>query len=94
MKDDIVIQKTDERKKYLTTRLNTIEGQIRGIKGMINEDRECNEILVQISAVDNSLKSLGKKILKDYLTKNLANKINENNEKTIDELIDLFQKLK
>ena len=86
--------RTDEEKKYLTTRLNTIEGQIRGIKGMINDDRYCDDILVQISAVANSLKSLGRRVLKDHLTNCLSEDIKNNSEEAINELIELFQKIK
>ncbi len=89
-----ITERSSEEKDYLKTRLNTIEGQVRGIKGMVNEDRYCDEILVQISAVDNSLKSLGKRILKDHLTNCLATEIKENNEEAVEELFDLFQKIK
>ena len=51
--------RTEEDKKYLKNRLKTIEGQVRGISGMIDEDRYCDDILIQISAINNSLKSLG-----------------------------------
>ena len=45
-------------KKYFDTRLKTIEGQVRGIRGMIEEDRYCNDILIQITAVIKSLKGV------------------------------------
>ena len=51
--------RTAEEKKKINRRLNIIEGQIKGIRQMVMDDRYCNDILIQISAVNKSLKSLG-----------------------------------
>ena len=56
-----------EEKKNLTKRLNIIEGQVRGVKDMVLEDRYCDEIRIQISAINKSLKSLGTEMLKNHL---------------------------
>lgn len=53
-----------ETEKNLETRLKTIEGQVRGIAKMVAEDKYCNDILIQLLAINKSLKSLNKKILK------------------------------
>ena len=50
-------KRTEAEKKYFRDRLSTIEGQVRGIIGMIDNDRYCGDVLVQISAISNSLKS-------------------------------------
>ena len=50
--------RTKEEKKIVNDRLNRIEGQIKGIKKMIDEDRYCNDVLIQLSAVENSIRSL------------------------------------
>ena len=59
-------KRPNDEKKKLTNRLNIIEGQIRGINQMVKDDRYCGDILIQIAAVNNSLKSLGK-ILKEKI---------------------------
>lgn len=56
--------RTETEKKYLEIRLKTIEGQVRGIAKMVAEDKYCNDILIQLLAINKSLKILNKKILK------------------------------
>lgn len=85
--------KRDENaKKILTNRLNRIEGQIRGIKKMIEEDRYCNDILIQLLAVENSVKSLSNQILETHLYTCISNDIEKGNLEVIDELISLFKR--
>ena len=71
MKDEKNIEKRAYRgeaeRKIITNRINRIEGQLHGIKKMIQEDKECNDILVQLSAVQNSVKSLLNLILESHL---------------------------
>ena len=85
--------RTEEEKKKVTKRLNIIEGQIKGIKQMIEDDRYCNDILIQISAINKSLKSLGNEILKSHLSTCVVNDLKNNNLEVVDEVIDLFEKL-
>ena len=85
--------RTDVEKKYLKNRLKTIEGQIRGISQMIDDDRYCNDILIQISAVNKSLKSLGNEVLKVHLTTCVVDNIKDNNLEIIDEVMSLIKKL-
>lgn len=85
--------RTEEEKKYFTSRLNVIEGQIRGIKQMIEEERYCDEILVQLSAVNNSLKSVGTKLLKNHLETCVVNDIKNDNLDILDDVMDLFSRL-
>ena len=59
--------RTKEEKKIVTDRLNRIEGQIKGIKRMIEEDRYCSDVLMQLSAVENSIKSLSNHELENHL---------------------------
>lgn len=74
-----------EEKNYFNKRLNTIEGQIKGINKMIEEDRKSIDILIQISAVSKSLKSVSQRIIKD--------KLNENKSIKTEEIIKLFNTL-
>lgn len=86
--------RTKEEKKILVNRLNKIEGQVRGIKKMIEDDRYCDEILIQIAAVNKSIKSLGNNILKNHLSTCVVSNIKENNLCVIDNVMDLFDRLK
>lgn len=86
--------RTPEEKRKINNRLNIIEGQIKGIKKMIDEDRYCSDILMQIAAVNSSLKSLGKNILKNHLSTCVVDDIKRDNLQIIDEVIDLFERLK
>ncbi len=85
--------RTEDEKNYLKNRLNKIEGQVRGINKMIDDDRYCDEILIQISAINNSLKSLGNIILKNHLSTCVVNNIKDNNLEIIDEVMNLINKL-
>ncbi len=86
--------RTIEEKKKINKRLNIIEGQVKGIKKMVEEDRYCADILMQIAAVDKALKSLGTEILKSHLSTCVVEDIKNNNLEIIDEVINLFNKLK
>lgn len=79
-------------KKRLVNRLNRIEGQLRGIKKMIMEDVYCNDVLIQLSAVENSIKSLSNNVLENHLYSCVSKDLEEGNLDTIDELISLFKR--
>ena len=81
-----------EEKKLITNRLSRIEGQVKGIKRMIEEDRYCHDILLQLSAVENSIKSLSNHILENHLYSCVSNDLEKGNAEVIDELISLFKK--
>lgn len=89
--------KTKERgeKEYrdLINRLNRIEGQIRGIRGMVERDVYCTEILVQVAAVNAALNSFNKVLLANHIRTCVARDIREGKEETIDELVATLQKL-
>lgn len=82
-----------EQKKYFFSRLNVIEGQVRGIKQMIDEDRKCDDILVQLSAVNNSLKSVGIKLIKHHLDTCVVENIKQDKKEVLDDVIDLFARI-
>lgn len=85
--------RTEEEKKKLTKRLNIIEGQIRGINQMIVDDRYCNDVLIQIAAVNSALKSLGNNILENHLKNCVTNDIQNGNTDIIEEVMQLIKKL-
>lgn len=82
-----------EEKEALIKRINRIEGQVRGIKQMLENDRYCGDILIQISAIDKSLKSLGNEILKSHLQSCVVAEIKKDNLAIIDEVSNLIKKL-
>ncbi len=92
MKKEKKTHRGEDERKILNNRINRIEGQLHGIKKMIQEDKECNDILVQLSAVQNSVKSLSNLILENHLYTCVANDVEEGNLEIVDELISLFKK--
>ncbi len=79
--------------KDLIHRLNRIEGQIRGIKGMVEQDAYCPDILTQVSAVTAALNSFNKVLLSNHIHTCVADDIRAGKDETIDELTHLLQKL-
>ena len=79
--------------KDLIHRLNRIEGQVRGIKKMVEQDAYCPEILVQVSAVNAALNSFNKVLLANHIRTCVTNDILEGREETVDELVATLQKL-
>lgn len=80
-------------KKDLTTRLNRIEGQIRGIKGMIEQDVYCDDVITQLSATQSALNSVAKILLEGHLKGCVVNRLSEGDEQILDELVVTIQKL-
>ena len=89
--------KTKERseKEYrdLMNRLKRIEGQVRGIQGMLEKDAYCTDILVQVAAVNAALNSFNKVLLTNHIKTCVTNDIREGREETVDELVTVLQKL-
>lgn len=82
----------ETEKKKINNRINRIEGQLRGVKKMIQEDVYCNDILIQLSAIEKSVKSLSNFILENHLYNCVANDLKNGKLEVIDELISLFKK--
>ncbi len=82
----------DEYKK-LMNRLSRIEGQIRGIRKMVETDAYCTDILVQVSAVTAALNAFNKELLSNHIHTCVADDIRSGRDETIDELCDTLQKL-
>ena len=85
-------RRSQEEKKLIINRLNRISGQINGINKMIENDAYCNDVLIQLSAVKNSIKSLSTYILENHLYTCVANDLENGNFDSIDELISLFKR--
>ena len=83
----------DEKEhKSLINRLNRIEGQIRGVKSMVDEDRYCVDILTQVSAIQSALNAFNKNILANHIKTCVVEDIRAGNDETIDELCKTIQK--
>ena len=85
--------RSDEEKKALINRLNRIEGQIRGIRNMVENDAYCADVLVQASAVSAALGSFNKELLASHIRSCVADDIKNGDGEKTDELIELLGKL-
>ena len=85
--------RSDEEIKALISRLNRIEGQIRGIRKMVEDDAYCVDILTQLNAAKCSLNSFSKMILGNHIKTCVADDIRSGSEEKTDELVELLQKL-
>lgn len=79
--------------KYLIKRLNVIEGQVRGVKQMIENNRYCGDVLIQMSAINKSLQTLGNFILKEHMKTCVVQEIKNDNLEVIDEVLELMSRL-
>ena len=86
-------ERSEDEYKKLMNRLNRIEGQIRGIKGMLEKDAYCTDILIQVSAVNAALNGFSKELLSNHIRTCVADDIRAGKDETIDELVNVLQKL-
>ena len=86
-------ERSEKEYKNLLNRLSRIEGQIRGIKRMVEEDAYCTDILVQVAAANAALNSFNKVLLSDHIRTCVADDIREGKDETIEELVETLQKL-
>lgn len=84
--------RTEEMKKSLNTRINRISGQLDGIKRMVDENRYCGDILIQLSAVDKAIKSLASIILDNHMHSCMLEGIKDGDLSKIDEIVELFKR--
>ena len=85
--------RSEQELRYLTNRLSRIEGQIRGIRSMIEKDAYCIDILTQVSAASAALNSFTKVLLASHIKTCMAQDIRDGKDETIDELVAMLQKL-
>lgn len=86
-------ERSEEEYKSLIHRLNRIEGQIRGIRGMVEKNVYCTDILVQVAAVNAALNAFNKELLANHIRTCVVKDIREGKDETIDELVSTLQKL-
>ncbi len=85
--------RSEEEYKSLINRLSRIEGQIRGIKGMLENDAYCVDIITQSAAAAAALNAFNKELLSNHIKTCVADDIRAGNDETIDELLKTLQKL-
>ncbi len=86
-------ERNEKEYKDLINRLSRIEGQIRGIKNMIEQDAYCPDILTQVSAANSALNSFTKVLLANHIKTCVTDDIKAGKEEAVDELTELLQKL-
>lgn len=86
-------ERPEKEYRDLLNRLSRIEGQVRGIKGMVERDMYCPDILIQVAAVNAALNSFNKVLLANHIRTCVAQDIREGKDETIDELVAVLQKL-
>ena len=86
-------ESSEKEYKDLINRLSRIEGQIRGIKRMVEEDAYCPDILIQVSAANAALNSFNKVLLSNHIRTCVADDIRAGKDETINELVNTLQKL-
>lgn len=86
-------ERGDEEYKSLIHRLNRIEGQIRGIRGMVEKDAYCTDILMQVSAVSAALNAFNKELLANHIKSCVSEDIRAGKTETVDELVEVLKKL-
>lgn len=86
-------ERTEEEYKHLIHRLNRIEGQIRGIRGMVEKSAYCTDILAQVAAANAALNAFSRELLADHIRTCVARDIRDGKDETIDELVATLQKL-
>lgn len=86
-------ERTEEEYKKLVNRLNRIEGQIRGIRGMLDRSAYCPDILDQVAAANAALNAFGRELLSNHIRSCVVNDVRAGREETVDELLATLQKL-
>lgn len=86
-------QREDAELKDLLNRLKRVEGQVRGVEGMVENGAYCTDILIQVSAITSALNSFTKVLLANHMRTCVAENIRNGNDEVIDELVATIQKL-
>ena len=86
-------KRTDEEKRKLVSRLKKIEGQVRGIIKMVDNDEYCPKILMQVSAANNALNSFNKELLTCHIKNCVKVDIENGDERAVEEFTNMINKL-
>lgn len=86
-------ERSDEEYKKLANRLNRIEGQIRGIRGMLDRDAYCVDILSQVAAANAALNGFSRELLASHIRSCVVEDIRQGKDETVEELLEILQRL-
>ncbi len=86
-------QRNEKEYKDLINRLSRIEGQVRGVKGMVENDAYCVDILTQVAAISAALNSFNKVLLGNHIRTCVAEDIRDGKDEVVEELVNTLQKL-
>lgn len=86
-------ERSEKEYKDLLNRLSRIEGQVRGVKAMVERDAYCTDILTQVAAINAALNSFNKVLLANHIKTCVTQDIKDGKEETVDELVTVLQKL-
>lgn len=86
-------ERSEEQKRKLLNRLRRIEGQVRGLQTMIENDAYCNDILIQSSAVNAAMNAFNKELLSNHIHTCVIRDIRNGKDEVVDELVTTIQKL-
>ena len=86
-------KRNEKEKQLINNRLSRIEGQIRGVKKMIEEDAYCIDVLTQCSAASSAFSSFSRELLSSHISGCVVRGINEGDEHVVDELVTIIEKL-
>ncbi|MBR6376657.1 MAG: metal-sensing transcriptional repressor [Oscillospiraceae bacterium] len=87
------VPRSEAERTRLIHRLNRIEGQIRGIRGMVENELYCNDILIQCSAVNAALRAFERELLASHVRSCVADELRAGNDQVVDELVETLQKM-
>ena len=79
-----------EFKHDLEIRLNKLEGQLNGVRKMIEADRPCDDVIMQISAITSGIKAIGRQVIKDHINKYMADNLDKNKKQVTEDLLYLL----
>lgn len=85
--------RSEKEYKSLINRLNRIEGQIRGIKGMVEKNAYCTDIITQVAAANAALNAFNKELLESHIKSCVYEDIRNGKDETVEELVELIKKL-
>lgn len=86
-------QRSDEEKRALLNRLSRIEGQVRGLKNMIEKDAYCVDVLTQASAASSALSGFSREVLKNHVSTCVIEHIRAGDDAVVEELLGILTKL-
>lgn len=84
--------RTEEEKRLLLNRLSRIEGQIRGLRSMVERDAYCPDVLMQAAAASAAIESFAKRMLCDHIRTCVAEQVRQGHDEALDELLDVIRK--